>query len=93
MASNVLSPDQGGWKFWAGCGSSEPRLQPRGRGDLSRPGGSVAGASGPAQLPQGCSQGPSAASKGLGVLPAPLRALGHQDLLGPGTSLLAGWGS
>lgn len=30
MASNVLSPDQGGWKFWAGCGSSEPRLQPPG---------------------------------------------------------------
>lgn len=30
MASNVLSPDQGGWKFWAGCGSSKPRLQPPG---------------------------------------------------------------
>lgn len=93
MASNVLSPDQGGWKFWAGCGSSEPRLQPRGRGDLSWPSGSMASASGPAQCPWGCSRGPSAASEGLGVLPAPLRALGHQDLHGPGTSPLAGLGS
>lgn len=37
MASNVLSPDQGGWKFWAGCGSSEPRLQPPGSCGLSWP--------------------------------------------------------
>lgn len=37
MASNVLSPDQGGWKFWAGCGSPEPRLQPPGHSGLSWP--------------------------------------------------------
>lgn len=65
MASNVLSPDQGGWKFWAGCGSSEPRLQPPGK---ERP--FLAGSSGFSWVPSAA--GPP--------LPVPGHS-GHQDTL------------
>jgi len=57
MASNVLSPDQGGWKFWAGCGSAEPRLQPSGCGGLRGPGGSVPVPT-PLSAPTGLPSGP-----------------------------------
>lgn len=66
MASNVLSPDQGGWKFWAGCGSLEPRLQPLGHSGLSWPAGPSPSL--PAQLPSG----PFCSKRGSGGTSLPL---------------------
>lgn len=77
MASNVLFPDQGGWKFWAGCGSSQPRLQAPGSGGPSWPAAAAALSGGPS----------AAASEGHYLSPA-TAATGAAALRGR-TSLLA----